>query len=180
MRNLFEWMRKNAEILHPLLLSSVFHYEFVFIHPFSDGNGRMARLWQTALLSEWNPIFRFLPLESRIYEFQDEYYDAIAACHKAGNSDDFIIFMLQMINQTLDLALQQAAGEHHLSLQVQKLLEVMEYEEPYTAGQLLALLGLRSRENLRKLYLKPALENGLIRLGLPDKPTSRNQTYIKN
>ena len=180
MRNLFEWMRKNAEILHPLLLSSVFHYEFVFIHPFSDGNGRMARLWQTALLSEWNPIFRFLPLESRIYEFQDEYYDAIAACHKAGNSDDFIIFMLQMINQTLDLALQQAAGERHLSQQVQKLLEVMEYEEPYTAGQLLALLGLRSRENLRKLYLKPALENGLIRLGLPDKPTSRNQTYIKN
>ena len=179
MRNLFKWMGENAGKLHPLILSSVFHYEFVFIHPFSDGNGRMARLWQTALLSEWNPIFRYLPLESRIYEFQDGYYDAIAACHKAGNSDAFIIFMLQMIDRTLDQALLQAAGIAYLSPQVQKLLEVMEYDEPYTSGQLLSLLGLRSRENLRKLYLKPALENGLIRLGIPDKPTSRNQTYIK-
>ncbi len=74
MRALFDWMRSARADVHPLILSSVFHYEFVFIHPFSDGNGRMARLWQTALLSEWNPLFRYLPIESRIQDFQDDYY----------------------------------------------------------------------------------------------------------
>lgn len=84
MDSLFRWMREASATVHPLILSSVFHYEFVFIHPFSDGNGRIARLWQTALLSTWNPVFQYLPLESRIHEFQDDYYEAIAACHSAG------------------------------------------------------------------------------------------------
>ena len=57
MSDLFDWMKKNKEEVHPLILSSVFHYEFVFIHPFADGNGRMARLWHTAILSKWNPWF---------------------------------------------------------------------------------------------------------------------------
>ena len=69
---------------HPLILSSVFHYEFVFIHPFSDGNGRMARLWHTAILTQWKPIFEFIPIESQIEKFQDDYYEAIARCHVEG------------------------------------------------------------------------------------------------
>ena len=78
MDQLFAWMNSVKESLHPLILSSVFHYEFVFIHPFSDGNGRMARLWHTAFLSQWKSIFAYLPIESQIEKFQEDYYDAIA------------------------------------------------------------------------------------------------------
>ena len=180
MQALFEWMNSAKTEVHPLILSSVFHYEFVFIHPFSDGHGRMARLWQTALLSEWNPIFQYLPLESRIQEVQEGYYDAIAACHGSGNSNAFITFMLDKINLTLDWALQQASGKDaYLPETVQKLLDAMDYDVPYSAAQLMERLGLKSRANFRKLYLIPALERNLISMGIPDKPTSRNQTYIK-
>ena len=180
MEALFSWMRESSDTVHPLILSSVFHYEFVFIHPFADGNGRMARLWQTALLSAWNPVFQYLPLESRIHEFQDDYYEAIAACHSAGRSDIFVEFMLDKINLTLDWALKQLDGEDsYLSEQVRKLLDVMEYDVPYTATQIMNALELKSKENLRKLYIGPALEKGLIVMSMPDKPTSRNQTYLK-
>lgn len=179
-RSLFDWMRKRKETVHPLILSSVFHYEFVFIHPFSDGNGRMARLWQTALLAEWDPVFRYLPLESRIFAFQERYYEAIAVSNNEGRSDAFIAFMLEMIDQTLDQALQQVSGENaYLPDTVQKLLEKMEYDTPYSAKQLMKMLGLLSRDNFRKLYLDPALEKGLIVRSVPDRPTSKNQTYIK-
>ncbi|MGI6687220.1 MAG: Fic family protein [Christensenellales bacterium] len=179
-QSLFDWMKRSREEVHPLILSSVFHYEFVFIHPFSDGNGRMARLWQTALLSEWNPIFQYLPLESRIHEFQEGYYAAIAACHSAGNSDAFIAFMLDKISLTLDWALQQVSEKDaYLSKEVKRLLDTMEYDAPYSGMQLMDKLGLKSRDNFRKLYLLPALEQGLIIMNIPDKPTSRNQTYIK-
>lgn len=180
MRTLFEWMDSAKGVVHPLILSSVFHYEFVFIHPFSDGNGRMARLWQTALLSEWNPVFQYLPLESRVQEFQDGYYNAIAVCHAAGNSDVFIEFMLDKIDRTLDWALKQVSEQDScLSEYVQRLLDVMEYDVPYTAAQLMAALDLKSRDNFRKNYIAPALDKGLIVMGSPDKPTSRNQTYIR-
>lgn len=177
---LFSWMKCASATVHPLILSSVFHYEFIFIHPFADGNGRMARLWQTALLSEWNPVFQYMPLESRIHEFQDEYYDSIAACHSSGRSDVFVEFMLDKINLTLDWAQAQIVSEDaYLSEQVRRLMDAMEYDVPYTAVQIMFALGLKSKENLRKLYIGPALERGLIVMGLPDKPTSRNQTYIK-
>lgn len=180
MEALFAWMNAERENVHPLILSSVFHYEFVFIHPFSDGNGRMARLWQTALLAEWNPIFQYLPLESRVYAFQEEYYRAIAECHSAGNSNAFIAFMLDKINLTMDWALMQVkAKDAYLSEQVRRLLDAMESDVPYTAAQIMAMLGLKSRDNLRKLYLNPAIEKGLIEMGIPDRPTSRNQTYMK-
>ena len=180
MKELFDWMREAKKTLHPLILSSVFHYEFVFIHPFSDGNGRMARLWQTALLSEWNPVFQFLSLESRIHEFQNGYYDAISICHVAGNSNAFVEFILDKINLALEHVLYQVTEKDaYLTEAVQKLIDVMEYDIPYTARQLMLKLGLKSRDNFRKLYLNPALEKGLIVMGIPDKPTSRNQTYVK-
>lgn len=181
MHALFAWMKNVRQEVHPLILSSVFHYEFVFIHPFSDGNGRMARLWQTALLSEWNPLFQYLPLESRIHEFQDGYYEAIASCHAAGNSNAFIEFMLDMIDLTMDWAIQQtSSNDAYLPSAVQKLLAVMEYDTPYTATQLMTMLELKSRVNFRKNYLDPALKHGLIVMSIPDKPTSRNQTYIRS
>ncbi len=180
MQALFAWMNAVRGEVHPLILSSVFHYEFVFIHPFEDGNGRMARLWQTALLSEWNPIFQYLPIESHVHQFQDGYYQAIASCNAAGNSNAFIEFMLDKINLTLDWAIAQAtAQDSYLPEQVQKLLGVMEFDVPYTAAQLMVMLGMKSRVSFRKHYLDPALEKHLVIMSIPDKPTSRNQTYIR-
>lgn len=180
MQNLFDWMKNANHKVHPLILSSVFHYEFVFIHPFSDGNGRMARLWHTAILTAWKPIFEFIPIESQIEKFQSGYYDVIAKCHMAGNSTAFIAFMLTQISAVLDDILSTAGSlGDNLSEHVKKLLSVMEYDTPYTANAILDLLALKSKETLRKNYLGPAMENGLVKMTLPDKPNSRNQRYIK-
>ncbi len=176
MDDLFDWMNREQQSIHPLILSSVFHYEFVFIHPFSDGNGRMARLWQTALLAEWKNVFQYLPIESYIHKYQSEYYNAISQCHVAGNSDNFIVFMLNMINNTLSETLQQTSGGNQY---VKRLLDVMEYDEVYSSKELMELLNLKSKENFRKIYLNPAIEAGLVEMSIPGKPTSRNQTYIR-
>ena len=83
--NLFLWINSTGKEVHPLIMASIFHYEFVFIHPFSDGNGRMARLWHTAFLTKWNSMFEYIPIESQIEKFQEEYYEKIARCHSEGN-----------------------------------------------------------------------------------------------
>ena len=102
MKQLFNWMKESKETIHPLILSSIFHYEFVFIHPFSDGNGRMARLWQTAILANWEENLKYMPIESLIKKNQNEYYKAIHNCNLVGSSNEFIEFMLKMINETID------------------------------------------------------------------------------
>lgn len=132
MDELFSWMNAARKDVHPLILSSVFHYEFVFIHPFPDGNGRMARLWHTAILSKWKTIFEYIPIESQIEKFQDEYYQAFAKCHVAGESIIFIEFMLSQIDTILDeISVQISEENEHLSEAVKKLLEIMEYDIPY-------------------------------------------------
>ena len=97
-------MKKNEvkDKINPLILSSVFHYEFVFIHPFHDGNGRTARLWQTVILSYWEKAFTYLPIESMIRKNQEEYYTAIQNCNNAGDSTEFIEFMLNIIDEAVD------------------------------------------------------------------------------
>ena len=178
--DLFHWMSREKNSIHPLILSSVFHYEFVFIHPFSDGNGRMARLWQTAILTKWKPIFQFIPIESQIYKYQDRYYSAISDCHVEGNSNLFIEFMLEMIDEILSEIIAQAKSEDsQISSYVKKLLDIMEFDVPYTTAEILKKLNLKSRETLRKNYLNPAIEMNLVQMTVPDKPTSRNQRYIK-
>ena len=102
MDNLFNWMNEVKNTINPLILSSIFHYEFVFIHPFNDGNGRTARIWQTAILSHWEKAFTYLPIESMIRKNQEEYYKAIQNCNNAGESTEFIEFMLKIIDDTID------------------------------------------------------------------------------
>lgn len=180
MNDLFAWMEDNKNIIHPLILSSVFHYEFVFIHPFSDGNGRTVRLWQNILLYNFKEIFEYSPLESQIYKYQDKYYKAIADCHKNGNSNVFIEFMLKMIDETLDEAIQAPNIElTNESININKLLSVMEINEPITANEIMKRLEIRSKETLRRQYLDPAIKQGIIKLTIPDKPTSKNQMYYK-
>ena len=180
MNDLFKWMEESQDSVHPLILSSVFHYEFVFIHPFSDGNGRMARLWHTAILSKWKPVFEYIPIESQIEKFQEEYYDAIAKCHIDGESTVFIEFMLSQIDRILDdISIQISEDNEQLSEYIKRLLEVMEYDIPYTSNVLMEKLGLKSKEGFRRNYLRPAVDMNLIQMTIPDKPNSRNQRYIK-
>ncbi|HQS02043.1 MAG: cell filamentation protein Fic [Halothiobacillus sp. 24-54-40] len=99
MADLSRWLKQAKD--HPLIASCVFHYEFEFIHPFSDGNGRMGRLWQTLILSQWHPLFLSLPLESVIKDYQSQYYQALEAADQHADSTPFIHFMLTVIAQTL-------------------------------------------------------------------------------
>ena len=180
MEDLFRWMQESKYSVHPLILSSVFHYEFVFIHPFSDGNGRMARLWHTAILTKWKPIFEYIPIESQIEKFQEEYYDAIAKCHVNGESTIFIEFILSQIDKVLDdISKQVSEDNEQLSEHIKKMLDVMEYDIPYTSKSLMEKLELKSKEGFRRNYLRPAIEMNLIHMTIPDKPTSRNQRYVK-
>ena len=180
MKQLFKWMENNNGIVHPLILSSVFHYEFVFIHPFKDGNGRTARLWQNVILSNWEEIFEYVPIESQIKKYQEEYYSSIANCDHNGNSTEFIEFMLKMIDETLeDLMDSTSVQANHVSSYVNKLLDVMETGVAMTTSELMEKLNMKSRISFRENYLNPALENGLIKMTNPDKPTSKNQMYFK-
>lgn len=177
---LFLWMKEEKDELHPLIMSCVFHYEFVFIHPFSDGNGRMARLWHTAMLSKWKPVFAYIPIESQIEKFQNGYYEAISRCHAAGESTIFIEFMLAQIDKVLDDIVTQISEENgYLPETVQKLIDVMDYGVPYTSNILMERLNLKSREGFRRNYLHPAIEMDMIQMTIPDKPRSRNQRYVR-
>ena len=100
MKDLFDYLKNDNDIL--LIKSCVFHYEFEFIHPFIDGNGRMGRLWQTVLLKDYSPVFEYLPIESLIKERQQDYYDVLGKSENQGNSTGFIEFMLEIINIALE------------------------------------------------------------------------------
>ena len=140
----------------------------------------MARLWHTAFLTKWNPVFEYIPIESQIEKFQNEYYDAIAKCHIEGDSDTFVHFMLEQIDKILDEIIDSMKnGDESISEYVKKLLDVMEYDTPYTLASLMELLELKSKETIRRHYIHPALKLDLIRMTLPDKPQSRNQRYIR-
>lgn len=105
-RKLLDWTRDSE--LPMLLKSCVFHYEFELIHPFADGNGRMGRLWHTLLLSKWNPLFAWLPIESILHDRRQAYFDAINASNAEGMSTKFIVFMLTAIKAALREAIEMS------------------------------------------------------------------------
>lgn len=102
MKNLLRWLADTDQ--HPLIASSVFHYEFEFIHPFSDGNGRMGRLWQTLILSRWNPLFAHVPVESLVHAHQSGYYAALNDSTRDGDSAVFIEFLLARLMEAIEAA----------------------------------------------------------------------------
>ena len=174
---LFDWIKSSSANM--LIKSSVFHYEFEFIHPFRDGNGRMGRLWQTVLLASWKPIFAWIPIESIIKDNQKDYYNAITLSTSQAKSNIFIVFMLDVINKAIKNIISDTRNHYnHINNQITELMKVIE-SYPQSATELMQKLNLKSRVGFRKNYLQPALDAGLIGMTEPDKPTSKNQKYFK-
>ena len=176
MNNLLTWA-ENSKV-HPLVKSCAFHYEFEFIHPFADGNGRMGRMWNTLLLYQWKPIFAWLPIETLIRERQQAYYAALAQADQTADATPFVEFLLTVIYDTLrEIAETQNGNTHEgVGIPVTLLLEKLG-EDTLSAQQIMERLGLKSRASFRKVYLVPALEQKLIEMEFPDKPNSSKQRY---
>lgn len=174
MKQLLDWLKHTN--LHPLISSSIFHYEFEFIHPFSDGNGRMGRLWQTLILSRWKPLLAYLPVESVIRDRQNEYYGALAQSDKRGESTPFVAFLLSALLQALRELHSTDQVSDQVTDQVKALLKALG-TGTLSALECMRKLGLRHRPTFRKNYLQPALDAGWVERTLPEKPNSRLQKY---
>lgn len=188
MHDLLLWLAQTDH--HPLIVSCVFHYEFEFIHPFSDGNGRMGRLWQTLILGQWNPLLAYVPVENLVFQHQQAYYNAINQSTIASDSQVFIEFILTMILQAIKETLDTQCSPQDNpqttpqdspqdSPQVERLLAIMlAQEKAMNREELQQAMGLVDRKSFRRVYLKPALAAQLIAMTLPDKPSSGRQQYI--
>ena len=176
---LFDWYQ--ASEMHPLIRSAIFHYEFEFIHPFADGNGRIGRMWHSLLLGSWNEIFYWLPIEELIRSRQQAYYNALGKSDQAADSSTFVEFLLEIILDTLKETTVVGKEPDFSTKQnpfVEKLLVVLG-EEAFSTSELMEKLGLSHRPTFRKNYLLPAIKQGLVEMTIPDKPNSRNQKYRK-
>ncbi len=182
--NLFVWYEQSQ--LHPLIKSAVFHYEFEFIHPFADGNGRLGRMWHSLLLGKWKELFFWLPIEELIQSRQREYYEALGAADRQSDSAGFVELMLEIIRDSLleitvlgrntDQETDQETDQDSVS--VNQLLSALG-ENTLSAVELMERLGLSHRPTFRENYLNPALKKQLIERTIPDKPNSKNQKYRK-
>lgn len=179
-QDLFAWYKRSE--IHPLIRSAIFHYEFEFIHPFADGNGRMGRMWHSLLLGHWNEIFYWLPIEELIRSQQSEYYNALGKSDSDGDSNAFVEFLLQVILETLQktTVVGNDDAEDRTDPLIEKLRAAMG-KDVLSTTEIMQRLGLSHRPTFRQNYLNPALSLGVIEMTIPDKPTSRNQKYrVKN
>lgn len=181
-QNLLIWYEQSE--LHPLIKSAVFHYEFEFIHPFVDGNGRLGRMWHSLLLGKWKELFFWLPMEELIQSRQKEYYEALGTADMQADSAGFVELMLEIIRDSLLEITVVGSSSDQDSDQVndqdetcvKRLLAILG-EDTLSAVEIMERLGLSHRPTFRKNYLNPALEKLLIERTIPDKPNSKNQRY---
>ncbi|MBP3607218.1 MAG: Fic family protein [Treponema sp.] len=164
MADLFYWLKTSD--VHPLIKSCVFHYEFEFIHPFQDGNGRIGRLWQTVILKEWKEVFAWIPVETLIKETQSEYYNVLNSSDKEADSSSFIEFILSLLLKTIEEIIEtEKKVTVKVSVKVtvnqQKILDVIKENPFVTQEELAQIIGLSRKsiiQNMKKLQ-----ENGLLK-----------------
>ena len=164
MADLFEWLKTSD--VHPLIKSCVFHYEFEFIHPFQDGNGRIGRLWQTVILKEWKEVFAWIPVETLIKENQKEYYNALGVSDKSANSTKFIEFMLSIILTTIEEII---ATEKKVTVKVtqkvtvnqKKIIKAIKENPNITQEKLAEIIGISRKSIIANM--KHLQENGFIK-----------------
>ncbi len=164
MADLFEWLKKSD--VHPLIKSCVFHYEFEFIHPFQDGNGRMGRLWQTVILKDWKDVFAWIPVESLIKENQSEYYKSLSASDTNADSTIFIEFMLELLLRSIEDIISAESRVNvkvnvRVSVNQQKILDEIKKNPYVTIDELAGIVGIAKKNifnNMKKMQ-----GNGLIR-----------------
>lgn len=154
-------MESQREKIHPLILSSIFHYEVLFLHPFTDGNSRLAQLWQTAILAKWRPFFTIFHWKPRWRGCRED----IMRRFLSARWREPLRVLLSLCWNRLRLRWMKSKRNRRnpvesLSKYVKKLLEAMEEDIPYTANEILELLHLKSKDALRKNYLKPRLRVG--------------------
>lgn len=174
MAQLFAWLRESG--LHPLIKSCVFHYEFEFIHPFADGNGRTGRFWQSLILQRWKPIFAWLPVETLIRERQEDYYAALNAANSQGESTAFVAFMLSVIRDALE-ELRQNQRLHVVNNGAENVVDQREQnrrsllaivkQRPKSSAREIALLMNLSPRQIQRIMADLQADGKLIRHGSP-------------
>lgn len=174
MAQLFAWLLESG--LHPLIKSCVFHYEFEFIHPFADGNGRTGRFWQSLILQRWKPIFAWLPVETLIRERQEEYYSALNAANSQGESTAFVAFMLSVIRDALE-ELRQNQRLHVVNNGAENVVDQREQnrrsllaivkQRPKSSAREIALLMNLSPRQIQRIMADLQADGKLIRHGSP-------------
>ena len=156
MKSLFEYITNSD--LNIIILSAIFHYYFVAIHPFSDGNGRCARFWVTLMLINYNKSFEFIPLEEEIYLNQEEYYSSIAQCHNNGNANIFIKFILKTINSSIDKLIKNS--NFALNDIQNKIIELIANNNKITQNEIANIIGVNTRTIKRNF--KILIDNSVI------------------
>ncbi len=167
---LFDWYSKsNSQII---VKSAIMHFYIASIHPFVDGNGRIARLWQNAILQGYSPAFKMISIENTIRNNQNQYYSVLDECQKASDCERFIEFSNDIILSSL---------EGLMNMKDQKMVALLSAmgKDAMSADDIMDSMGLSNRSYFLKNYIRPALESGLVTMTDPDHPRSRNQKYRK-
>ena len=165
MKSLFEFINNNK--IHPLILSALFHYYLVYIHPFTDGNGRIARFWVSLMLIDYNKKFEYIPIEEEIYLTQDDYYKAIEESNNNGNANSFINYMLDTIYNCLLKTTQKTTQKIKINNNQQKIIKLIENNPSITRKEIAKEINLTEdgvKYNLNRLKKYKIIE----RIG-PDK-----------
>ena len=163
MNSLFDYLNTSEDNL--IIKAIVFHYYFVVIHPFSDGNGRMARLWVSLILNKYNKSFEFIPIEEEIYLSQEEYYQSIEQSHINSNANAFIIYMLKIINSSLDKVISN--NQYNLNEREKKIIDLIINDKYIKQERIAELLNVNIRTIKRDF--KRLIENKIVERIGPDK-----------